>query len=148
MCKKTQVQRCARFYMPHVLELCFVFVDYSDLTHALVGKFSRDINDIEQAEEIEIERVYLHPNWDYDSARFDQMVIKLKNPSTKPYVNVNRQPSLPEPEVDTLTVIGVGRTRTARSMGTILSALSPTTWFVQFRELTKDSAMVTQVDHI
>jgi secreted trypsin-like serine protease len=38
------------------------------------------------------------------------MVLKLKNPSTKPYVNVNLEPSVPEPEVDPITLIGVGRT--------------------------------------
>jgi hypothetical protein len=62
---------CPGYYIISVLNIAFFRGKYSSgLTHAIVGKYRRNSNEIGQAEEIEIERAYLHPDWDYDSGKF------------------------------------------------------------------------------
>ena len=81
----------------------------TELTHAIVGKYSKDDNDTEE-EEIEVEEMYAHPDFNYDSGSFDQMIVELKTSSTKPYIgDVNIHSTVPQANMDEIAIIGLGR---------------------------------------
>ena len=75
------------------------------------------------AERIDIDSAYPNPSFNWNLASDDQALIKLKQPSTKPTVTLNFDPSIPGQEGEAITVIGFGST----ASGTLPNVLQQTT---------------------
>lgn len=78
---------------------------------ALVGPYNR-LDSTEDSEEFSaLYPEYVHPLYDQDLYPYDFMLVKLSGSSTKPYIQLNDDPSLPTGNVDDeLAVLGFGYT--------------------------------------
>lgn len=78
---------------------------------AMVGRHKQlgmNTND-DEWEEIQVESFHIHPDFDYDERRFDQMLLKLVSPSTQPYLqHVNLDDEVPASGESKLATIGLG----------------------------------------
>lgn len=78
------------------------------MKYVLVGKHDFQIDSNDGHEKIDILTQYPHPDFDNDKRAFDQMLLKLATPSTKPLVAVNLDPEMPRSGDGQITVIGLG----------------------------------------
>jgi secreted trypsin-like serine protease len=111
----------------------------NDLEVALIGKFERRGSNQDEVEEREIEETYIHPQFDFDRRRFDQMLITLTSPSTFPYLkHVNMDGRAPAVGGSDITTIGLGATNIGGSLPNVLqegtSRYVPNTECSSFRQ--------------
>lgn len=91
------------------------------LDYVLVGKYHRDISIDDGEDKIQIKKVYPHPDFDYEKRIYDQMLLLLEHRSTHPCIkNINFNNNIPIPEVDKVTVIGLGRLAQGGTLADVL----------------------------
>lgn len=92
-----------------VLTAAHCFED--DLDHVILGKYFRLNRQNQSTELLPIQSTHIHPDFSYDTKRFDQMLVTLSSPSSYPYLqNVNMDGNVPSLQVN-ITAIGLGATQ-------------------------------------
>lgn len=81
------------------------------MQYALVGKFYTAGSDDDDYETLRVIGEYPHPSYSLDAFPWDQLLLKLERPSSKPVISVNADHSFPTTNGEDLTIMGFGRTR-------------------------------------
>ena len=106
----------------------FFFPNYSgvNIRYALVGKYEFEVNSTHDGhEKIEIIQDFRHPEFDYSQRTNDQLILKLRTPSSKPYVHVNFDPDIPSQDQQTvINVLGLGQLEFEGSRPKVLQQVS------------------------
>lgn len=88
------------------------------LQYAQVGKFyTSGSEEDDDSETLRVIGEYPHPSYSLDAFPWDQVLLKLEGPSSKPVVSVKADHSFPTTNGEELTVLGFGTTREGTQSG-------------------------------
>jgi secreted trypsin-like serine protease len=96
------------------------------LKYALVGLYTRRIGQNDPAEVIVIRDLYENPGFNYETAVFDQMVIKLDRPASedRPLLRLNLDADIPSQDGQELNIIGLGYIDNDENLPTVLQQVA------------------------
>lgn len=82
-----------------------------ELDTVMIGEYNRREDGGVSEEERKIETTHIHPQFNFDDKRFDQMLLVLDQPSTLPYLkNINFDAHVPQVDSGEIVTIGLGIT--------------------------------------
>ena len=89
----------------------------------MIGKYTIPGGSYDDHEKIEVLQEYVHPDFDYSQRTYDQMILKLAQPSSRPLVNINLNPTIPQIN-SRITVVGLGRLQYGGSKPDVLQQVT------------------------
>lgn len=94
--------------------------------YALVGLYARGAGENDSTEVILIRDQHVNPGFEYTTAEFDQMLIKLDRPASedRPLLRLNLDVDVPNQDEQELNIIGLGYVDNDENLPTVLQQVA------------------------